>query len=123
MPHLVADGVDVDVAPLQAEDHEFVRMLIAERETAIATLAAPTVHAKERGGEGPGGERLPGALGSGEHVGVMGSFGRAAEERHRGVLSGHLLEDHLHVIKTNDGRGRTNRMRGSRGRLPRAPAP
>jgi hypothetical protein len=41
----------------------------------------------------------------------MRAFGRAAEERHRGVLSGHLLEDRLHVVKTSDGRGRTNRMR------------
>jgi hypothetical protein len=41
----------------------------------------------------------------------MRPFGRAAEERHRGVLSGHLLEDRLHVTKTNDGRGRSDHRR------------
>ena len=39
------------------------------------------------------------------------TFGGATEERHGGVLPGHLIENRLHLTKTNDGRGRAD-LRG-----------
>ena len=131
MPHLIADRIHVDVPSLRF-DHELVRMLIAEREPAVTALPASAVRTQEGSGEGPSGERLPGAFGAGEDIGVVRAFGRTAEERHGGVLAGHLFQNDRHLTKTNDGRGREDHRgisstggghpaRGPRARAPRGP--
>src|SRR5207249_10532684 len=116
-------GAHADVAPLRLAQ-ELVRVLVAKREPAAAALATSAVPTQERGGERASGERLAGPLGPGEDVRMMWTFRRAAEERHGGVLPGHLIEDRLHVTKTSEGRGRGDRpgitVRGD-GRLAREP--
>src|SRR5688500_11161297 len=68
-------------------------MVVLLRETAIAALPTPSPMAQQSGHERPGGERLPAALRTREGVGVVGTFGRAAQERHRGHLARDAIED------------------------------
>jgi hypothetical protein len=67
-------------------------MVVLVGEPAVAALAAPPRVAQERRGEGAGGERFPAPLRPGEDVRVMGTFGGAAEERHRSGLAGHAIQ-------------------------------
>ena len=87
LPDLVADRVDVDVAPLRL-DHELVRVLIAKRERQSRhSPHPPFVHSSEAT-KARAAIDFPRALGPGEDVGVVRTFGRAAQERHRDVLPG-----------------------------------
>jgi hypothetical protein len=77
----------VDVAPFRLDD-DLVRVLVGEREAAIATVAAAADVTQERRRERAGAERLPSALGTGEQVRMVRTFGRPAEEGDRPLLSG-----------------------------------
>ncbi len=87
----------MDVAPLGLDD-DLVRVAILQRKSAIPAGPAPTDLAEQRGRERPRGELLAAALRPREHVRLVRSRRRLAQERHRVLLARHAVQDRERVL-------------------------